>query len=160
MTVLTLALLAGYFSQPLVHGNQELVDLIAGAFSILAGFTVAVMILSDEPVPFRVITWRTIAVTRRNVHRRLIREKWLVILYLMIVGASFISTLLTRASPDHCSVIWFERVYLTMACLAFLVTLTLPGRLVSRQLARFDEIVEMQKTTKAHSLNTDARNRQ
>lgn len=142
---LALGLLAGYYGQPLVHGNQEAVSVIVNVFSILAGFLVTIMTLLGEPSLFRGYSWRADAVRRGNVFRRLVRHKWLFIIYLLVLGLIFISTLITKNFPDHKAVIWIERTYLMMATWAFILSLTLPSRLMNLQLARFDEMVEMRK---------------
>lgn len=137
--------LAGWAGQPLVHGNQEAVGVIVNVFSILAGFLVTIMTLLGEPMLFRGATWRSEAVKRSNVYRRLVRHKWLFVLYLMVLGLIFVTTLITKKFPDHCTVQWIERLYLAMATFAFCLSLTLPSRLMNLQLARFDELVEAKK---------------
>jgi uncharacterized membrane protein len=137
--------LAGWAGQPLVHGNQEAVGVIVNVFSILAGFLVTIMTLLGEPMLFRGATWRSEAVKRSNVYRRLVRHKWLFILYLLVLGLIFISTLITKKFPDHFTVHWIERIYLGLATFAFCLSLTLPSRLMNLQLDRFDELVEAKK---------------
>ncbi len=145
LVALTLGLLAGFFGQPLVHGNQEAISVIVNVFSILAGFLVTIMTLLGEPSLFRGHSWRADAVKKGNVFRRLVRHKWLFILYLLVLGLIFVSTLITKTYPDHKAVIWIERTYLGMATVAFVLSLTLPSRLMNLQLARFNEMVEMRK---------------
>ncbi|MCG7884138.1 MAG: hypothetical protein N0E59_21225 [Candidatus Thiodiazotropha taylori] len=136
---------AGWFGQPLIHGNTEAVGVIVNVFSILAGFLVTIMTLLGEPSLFRGRTWRADAVRRSNVYRRLIRHKWLFIAYLLVLGLVFATTLITKKYPEHDAVIWLERVYLSLAALAFIMSLVLPSRLMNLQLARFDELVESRR---------------
>lgn len=119
--------------------------MIVNVFSILAGFLVTIMTLLGEPMLFRGATWRSEAVKRSNVYRRLVRHKWLFILYLLVLGLIFISTLITKKFPDHYTVHWIERIYLGLATFAFCLSLTLPSRLMNLQLDRFDELVEAKK---------------
>jgi len=128
-----------------VHGNQEAVGVIVNVFSILAGFLVTIMTLLGEPMLFRGATWRSEAVKRSNVYRRLVRHKWLFVLYLLVLGLIFVSTLVTKKFPDHYTVHWIERIYLGLATFAFCLSLTLPTRLMNLQLDRFDELVEAKK---------------
>lgn len=140
-----LSLVAGWYGQPFIHGNKEAVGIIVNVFSILAGFLVTIMTLLGEPSLFRGRTWRSDAVRRSNVYRRLVRHKWLFIVYLLVLGLIFISSLVTDKYPDHSAVIWIERVYLSLAALAFLMSLVLPSRLMNLQLARFDEMVDARR---------------
>lgn len=136
---------AGWFGQPLIHDNSEAVGVIVNVFSILAGFLVTIMTLLGEPSLFRGRTWRADAVKRSNVYRRLIRHKWLFIAYLLVLGLVFVTTLVTKMYPEHVAVIWLERGYLSLATLAFIMSLILPSRLMNLQLARFDELLESRK---------------
>ena len=136
---------AGWYGQPLIHGNEDAVGVIVNVFSIMAGFLVTIMTLLGEPSLFRGRTWRADAVRRSNVYRRLIRHKWLFIAYLGVLGLIFTAALVGDRYPDHLAVIWLERVYLTVAALAFVLSLILPGRLMNLQLSRFDEMIESRR---------------
>lgn len=136
---------AGFLGQPLIHGNQDAIGVIVNVFSILAGFLVTIMTLLGEPMLFRGPTWRSEAVKRSNVYKRLVRHKWLFVLYLLVLGLIFVSTLVTKKHPDHAAVLWIERIYLSLATFAFCLSLTLPSRLMNLQLARFDELVDARK---------------
>lgn len=136
---------AGWFGQPLIHGNSDAVGVIVNVFSILAGFLVTIMTLLGEPGLFRGRTWRGDSVRRGNFYRRLIRHKWLFIAYLLVLGLIFSVTLITKKYPEHESVVWMERVYLGLAALAFIMSLVLPSRLMNLQIARFDEMVESRR---------------
>ena len=52
----------------------------------------------------------------------------------------FSSTLLSKGGGPGV-VAWLERVYLSLAVFAFILSLMLPHRLMSLQQARFDELV-------------------
>lgn len=146
---LAISVTAGWLGQPLIHGNNDAIGVIVNVFSILAGFLVTIMTLLGEPSLFRGRSWRAEAVRRSNVYRRLIRHKWLFIAYLLVLGLIFATSLVTYKYPEHCTVIWLERIYLSLAALAFIMSLVLPGRLMNLQLARFDEMVENRR--KGHS---------
>jgi len=136
---------AGWYGQPLIHGNNEAIGVIVNVFSILAGFLVTIMTLLGEPSLFRGNTWRSDAVKKSNVYRRLARHKWLFITYLSVLGFVFVATLLTKRDPDYFAVIWLERVYLGMATVAFIMSLALPHRLMNLQISRFEEMVESRR---------------
>lgn len=142
VVVLILSAIAGWFGQPLIHGNKEAISVIVNVFSILAGFLVTIMTLLGEPSLFRGRTWRSEAVRRSSVYRRLVRHKWLFITYLLVLGLVFSSTLIAGQYPEHEAVIWLERTYLMLSALAFVLSLILPSRLMNLQLSRFDELIE------------------
>ncbi|WP_339349102.1 hypothetical protein [uncultured Alteromonas sp.] len=139
------SLAVAYFGQPLIHDNKDATGVIVNVFSILAGFLVAIMTLLGDPSMFGGKSWRSDAVKRNNVYKRLVRHKWLFVTYLLVLGLVFVSTLITKKYPDGDLVIWIERSYLALAFYAFVMSLILPSRLMSLQLARFDEIVNERK---------------
>lgn len=145
--VVILGACSGYFGQPLIHDNEQASGVIVNVFSILAGFLVTVMTLLGEPSLFRGRTWRSDAVRKSNVYRRLVRHKWLFILYLLVLGIVFVATLVFKKYPESCTVVWLERIYLGLATIAFILSLVLPHRLMSLQLSRFDEMIESRKKT-------------
>ncbi len=140
-----LSVAAGYYGQPLVHENSEARGVIVDTFAILAGFLITVMTLLAEPGLFRGRTWRSDAVRRSNVYQRLVRHKWLFVLYLLVLGLVFVTTIVAKKYPNDISVVRLESLYLGLATLAFIYSLMLPTRLMNLQLARFDELVESRK---------------
>lgn len=139
------SVLAGYFGQPLIHGNEEAISVIVNVFSIMAGFLVAIMTILAEPALYRGGTWRSESVRRGNVYRRLARHKWLFILYLSTLGLVFVSTLLQGSLDNERIIIHIEQVYFGFAVFAFILSLALPSRLMKIQLERFDEYIESRK---------------
>ncbi|WP_447077817.1 hypothetical protein [Shewanella algae] len=143
--VVAIGACSGYLGQPLIHDNHQASGVIVNVFSILAGFLVTVMTLLGEPSLFRGRSWRSDAVRKSNVYRRLVRHKWLFILYLLVLGTVFVATLITKKYPESSTVIWLERIYLGLAAIAFILSLILPHRLMSLQLSRFDEMIDSKK---------------
>ena len=142
-----LGCVSGWYGQPLIHGNDQAVGVIVNVFSILAGFLVTIMTLLGEPALFRGRTWRADAVRKSNVYRRLVRHKWLFIVYLMVLGFVFMTTLLAKRAPDGLLIVWLERIYLGLAALAFILSLALPHRLMNLQMSRFEEMIENRRGT-------------
>ncbi len=136
---------AGWYGQPFVHGNAEASRIIVNVFSIMAGVLITIMTLLGEPGLYRGRSWRADAVRRSNVYRRLVRQKLLFILYLITLALVFVSMLLKNVQSSLWLLRYVEMAYLSFACLAFILSLTLPGRLMSLQLARFDEMVEARR---------------
>jgi hypothetical protein len=135
----------GYYGQPFVHGNDEARGVIVDVFAILAGFLITVMTILGEPGLFRGRTWRSDAVMRSNVYRRLVRHKWLFVTYLLVLGLVFVTAVVAKKYPEDIAVIRLESFYLGLATFAFIYSLMLPTRLMNIQLARFDELVESRK---------------
>ncbi|WP_369915245.1 hypothetical protein AB8810_00845 [Xanthomonas sp. NCPPB 3005] len=136
----------GWYGQPLVHGNDEARGVIVNVFSILAGFLITVMTLLGEPGLYRGRTWRSDAIKRSNVYQRLVRHKWLFISYLIVLALVFLTTIVAKREPDGQNVACLEALYLGFATFAFIYSLMLPSRLLSLQLARFDELVESRRS--------------
>lgn len=132
--------LAAYYGQPLIHSNEQAIELIVTVFSILAGFLVAIIAIVGDPVLLPPGTWRAAEMEREKISRRLIRHKWLFILYLTSLLLIFLSLLLkNQCSP---AVIWLERGYMFLGVLAFTLSLHLPGTLMKIQRERIDAVIE------------------
>ncbi|ADU63419.1 MAG: hypothetical protein KUA35_10285 [Pseudodesulfovibrio sp.] len=152
----SLALLSGIsaaiWGQPLIHGNESAVNIIVTVFSILSGFLIAVITIIGDPsgVASR-NSWRFSELNRNNVNRRLIRNKWMFVLYLITLTLIFLSALI----KDHSAVtIWIERAYLGLAVMAFVLSFRLPWALVNIQMRRYDELIDEQR--KACGINGEA----
>jgi hypothetical protein len=125
-----LAGLASYFGQPLVHGNDQAVNVVITVFSVLAGFLVAIIAIVGDPVLLPPGTWRAAEMEREKLNSRLIRHKWLFTLYLITLGLVFFALLLKDKDPNI--VLWLERGFLFFGVFAFVLSLALPGSLMSR----------------------------
>jgi len=145
---LVVSVVIGWLGQPFVHNNSDARGVVVNVFSILAGFLITVMTLLGDPGLYRGRTWRSDAVKRSNVYRRLVRHKWLFIAYLVVLALVFLTTIVAKREPNGLTVAWLEGLYLGFATLAFIYSLLLPSRLLSLQLARFDELVESRKNGK------------
>ena len=135
-----LSLLASYLGQPLIHGNEQAVDVIVTVFSVLAGFLVAIIAIVGDPVLLPPGTWRAAELERGKLNRRLIRHKWLFTLYLITLGLVFFALLLKDKDPNV--VLWLERGFLFFGVFAFVLSLALPGSLMKVQRERIDAVIE------------------
>lgn len=136
----------GYTAQPLIRGNGEAMSVITDVFSILAGFLMTVLTILIEPKPTARI-WREAAATKRNFVNRLVRYKWLFMLYLLVLGMGFYISL-TKDNAHPIILLWIERAYLATACLSFIISLTLPSQLMNLQVTRYNEMIEELKKKK------------
>lgn len=146
-------IVGGYYGQPLIHGNDLAINVIVTAFSILAGFLIAIMTIMGDPSSFSRYSWRAHELSRSTVFRGLRRQQWLFMLYLATVSAMFAGSLLAHASSGISSriLVWLERTYLFMAILAFVVSFRLPGTLLRIQLDRHDQLIEARRKGSAGS---------
>ena len=140
------SLWCGWKGQPLVHLSSDARSMITDVFAILAGFLMTVLTLVMEPKADARV-WRETAAKRTNFVSRITRYKWLFMLYLIVLGFVFAGNLLGDSKDDSLSgaLIWVERTYLTLATLAFIISLTLPNRLMQLQVDRYDEVIRDQK---------------
>ncbi len=132
--------LSAYYGQPLIHGNEQAMNIIVTVFSVLAGFLVAIIAIVGDPVLLPPGTWRAAEMERGKLNRRLIRHKWLFTLYLVTLALVFFALLLKGKSPD--AVLWLERTFLFFGVFAFALSMALPGSLMKVQRERIDAVIE------------------
>lgn len=145
ISIAAISAAVGWYGQPFVHGNDEARGIVVNVFSILAGFLITVMTLLGEPGLYRGRTWRSDAVKRSNVYKRLVRHKWLFVSYLLVLALVFVATIVAKRAPESRGEACLESLYLGFASFAFIYSLMLPSRLLDLQLARFDELVESRR---------------
>lgn len=138
-----LAAVVAYFGQPFIHNNSQAVNVIVTVFSVLAGFLIAIIAIVGDPALLPPGTWRAAEKARTQVTRRLIRHKWLFLLYLMTLGVIFLSLLIEQHFPLFAQ--WLERAFLFLGTFAFLLSLQLPATLMQAQMDRIDMIIEHRK---------------
>lgn len=135
---------AFWFGEKLIHNNEDAVSLITTVFSIFAGFVVAITTILGTPVTdSEKQSWRTLELRRGNVFRRLTRQKWLFVAYMLTLLVIFVESLIDQFYPEAAAIL--ERIFLGMAVTAFVLSLGLPGALIKIQLSRYDEIIEEKK---------------
>lgn len=136
-------LTAGTFGPPLIHGNDQAINVIVTVFSILAGFLIAIIAIVGDPSLMPPGSWRLAELQRPAINARLLRHKWLFLLYLGTLGLLFASIVGSPAYPR--AVLWLERCYLAIAAAAFLLSLRLPGALMRMQQERIDAVIERRR---------------
>lgn len=134
---------AGFFGQPFIHGNERAIGVIVNVFSILAGFLVAIMTILADPAGFMTKSWRSAEKTRPAIYAKLLRQKYLFILYLTILLLITIQSLIEKQLPNVASVL--EQIYFGAAVSAFILSLGLPSALMKIQMDRHDEMIEQRR---------------
>ena len=88
---------------------------------------------------------------RREIHRALVRYKWLFYVYLIVIGLTFLATLLGKPVADDTICIaetlgkWFGRSALSLGVAALIWSFGLATAIIQVQVDRLDEEVEHRK---------------
>lgn len=144
-------ILFSYLGQPLIHGNQDAINIIVTVFSILAGFLVAVITLVGDPKSLPTGSWRAAELGSVLTYNRLVRKKWLFNAYLITLLLIFITVLLKDKFPTL--VIALEYVYVFFASIACVLSFKLPSALLDLQTERIEN--EIHERRKAENITDD-----
>ena len=136
-------LIAGLFGQPFIHGNERAISVIVNVFSILAGFLVAIMTIMGDPTGFVTKSWRYAETVRPAVYSKLLRQKYLFILYLLVLTFIMLQSLFEKKFPYIAGLL--EQIYFGAAVTAFILSLGLPSALMKIQMDRHDEMIERRR---------------
>lgn len=131
---------AAVYGQPLIHGNDQAINVIVTVFSILAGFLVAIIAVIGDRALLPGSGWQLAELGRQRLIQRLVRYKWLFFAYLMTLGLVFVSLLLKSLNPSL--IVLLERSYLFLAAFTFILSLRLPWTLTKIQEERIDMEIE------------------
>ncbi|USE70855.1 hypothetical protein CTT31_17695 [Pseudoalteromonas maricaloris] len=136
--------LGSYLCQPLIHGNQDAINVIVTVFSILAGFLVAVITLIGDPKSLPAGGWQVARLGSDLTYNRLIRHKWLFKAYLITLFLIFISIVIKNKYPAVRLVL--EYTYMFFATISCVLSFKLPSALIELQQERIEhEITERRK---------------
>lgn len=136
--------LGSYFCQPLIHDNQNAINVIVTVFSILAGFLIAVITLVGDPKSLPAGSWQVARLGSDLTYNRLIRHKWLFNAYLITLFLIFISIVIKNR---YATVqLFLEYVYMFFATVSCLLSFKLPSALIELQQERIEqEIAERRR---------------
>ncbi|MDT4863696.1 hypothetical protein FQZ97_984140 [compost metagenome] len=135
-------LIAAFFAwqfQARYHDNSNALTVLVTAFSILAGFLIAVMAIVGNERALRGRNWRQDTFYLVQVRRELKRHAALFYLYLTILAMAFLASL-NLAWPRTIQV-GVEGVLLFLACLAMLLSFSLPGQLTRRHIKDLEAVI-------------------
>ena len=143
-------LIAAIWGAPLIHGNSEAAGIIVTIFSVLAGFLVGLIaLIGDTSAVVARGSWRFTELNRQGVYQRLVRNRWLFVLYLLVLTLIFLSSLIKAVAHSipqlWIALLYVERIYLGLAVLAFLLSFRLPWMLTRMQLEHYDAVLEQQR---------------
>ncbi|TMO54108.1 hypothetical protein [Pseudoalteromonas phenolica] len=141
------ALWGGIFSwlaQPLIHGNQDAINIIVTVFSILAGFLIAVITLVGDPKSLPSGGWQVAQLGSTSTNNRLVRKKYLFYCYLITLFMIFAAVLMKKSFPQV--IILLEYIYLFFGFIGSILSFKLPAALLELQNERIqNEINERRK---------------
>ena len=131
---------------PYAGGNVEAFRILVTAFSILAGFLIAIITMAGDPKMLYPGTWKVASAHRREIRRALTRYQCLFYVYLTVIVLAFASALFGRAAADFPSLYWIERLALSLGVAALFWSFGLPTAIIRIQLDRLSgEVDERRK---------------
>lgn len=112
------------------------------AFSILAGFLIAIITMAGDPKMLYPGTWKVASAHRREIRRALTRYQCLFYVYLTVIVMAFGAALFAKVAADFPVVRWMERVALSLGVAALFWSFGLPTAIIRIQLDRLTGEVE------------------
>ena len=125
--------------------SASALNVLATVLSILAGFLIAVITMMGDPSGLLEGNWRIASVHRREIRRSLNRFSGLFYLYLAVIGATFVASLVEEAVPEPAHR-WVEHAALCLGAGALVFSFGLPAAIRREQLRRLDEEVERRRS--------------
>lgn len=139
-----LGLAVSIYGHSLIAGNKDAINLIVTVFSILSGFLISIItIIGDPSIVASRNSWRFTQLNKKNVRRRLLRNKVMFTMYLLTLFLIFVSTVLS-GFPLIKEIV--ERAFIFFAVTAFLLSFSLPWSLTKIQMDRYQELLEDQRS--------------
>ena len=123
--------LGSYYLQPYIHSNEDALNLIVRAFTLLAGFLIATITLIGDSKSLPSGSWRKAELFYNTINKRLIRHQLLFQLYLVTLALIFISYLIDDKSSQTLKYIEYAYSFCTVS--AFILSLFLPNSLMKIQ---------------------------
>lgn len=127
-----------YFFHDSYHNNSNAVTVVTAAFSILAGFLVAVLGIGWDERVIRSKSWRSSAVELQLIRKDIRKHQAMFYLYLTVLVLALASSLDFKFMQiDQC----IDFSVLFLSCVAMIYSFRLPGYLMRRNMAELDRIV-------------------
>lgn len=132
-----------YFGQPLIHGNDNAINIIVTVFSILAGFLVAIITIIGDPSSLPSGGWQRARLGSEVLYNRLTRHRLLFLLYLTTLLLIFVASLIKGKVIILDT--WIERIYLFFSIAAFSLSFQLPTSLMNLHKERIEHEIESRR---------------
>lgn len=133
--------------QPNYHDNSNALSVLVTVFSILAGFLVAVMAIVGSERALKGRNWRQDTFYLAQVKQDLQKHSALFYLYLLVLVLSFLATL--KLGWPEVVQTGVECVLLFLACLAMLLSFSLPGQLTRRHVSDLETTIKARREKEA-----------
>ena|SRR5450631_4407866 len=101
------------------------------------------MAIMADPTGFMTKSWRAAEKVRPVINAKLLRQKYLFMLYLAVLLLITVQSLIEKKFPCVAGVL--EQIYFGAAVSAFILSLGLPSTLMKIQLDRHDEMIEQRR---------------
>lgn len=143
VTCIVVSVFFAWQFQPKYHNNSNALSVLVTVFSILAGFLVAVMAIVGSERALKGRNWRQDTFYLLQVKQDLQKHAALFYLYLFVLALSFLASL----KPGWPSLIQtsVECVLLFLACLAMLLSFSLPGQLTRRHVSDLESAIKARR---------------
>ena len=133
--------------QPKYHDNSNALSVLVTVFSILAGFLVAVMAIVGSERALKGRNWRQDTFYLLHVKQDLQKHSALFYLYLLVLALSFLAAL-DLGWPKLVQT-GVEGILLFLACLAMLLSFSLPGQLTRRHVSDLESAIKSRRDREA-----------
>jgi ABC-type Na+ efflux pump permease subunit len=140
---LATGIVAAVFGASWIHENSDARSVIATAFSVLAGFLVAVIAVQADERMIRGASWRSDFYRLQDVKRRLSRHRDTFQLYLLVLMLVFVLSL--RIAMPHWLQNLLERGTLFLAVVAFILSFRIPEHLMRGYIEHLERCVEKER---------------
>ncbi|EPL7484596.1 hypothetical protein R4J70_13355 [Pseudomonas aeruginosa] len=146
-TCIAMSVFFAWQFQPKYHDNSNALSVLVTVFSILAGFLVAVMAIVGSERALKGRNWRQDTFYLLHVKQDLQKHSALFYLYLFVLALSFLASL-KLGWPDIIQT-GVECVLLFLACLAMLLSFSLPGQLTRRHISDLEGAIKARREREA-----------
>lgn len=149
-TCIAISIFFAWKFQPNYHENSNALSVLVTVFSILAGFLVAVMAIVGSERALKGGNWRQDTFYLAKVKQDLHRHATLFYLYLLVLALSFLATL--KLEWPEVVQVSVEYVLLFLACLAMLLSFSLPGQLTRRHVSDLEAVIKARRDKEVGSV--------
>jgi hypothetical protein len=123
------------------HDNSNAVTVVTAAFSILAGFVIAVLGLGWDDRVIRARTWRHGVAELHLIKKDLRRHRLMFYLYLAVLALALFGTLVRNASFAKI----LDFLVLFLSSIALIYSFRLPSYMTRRQLTELDKLIKARR---------------
>lgn len=124
------------YGQPLIHDNNEAMQVLVSVFSVLAGFLIAIITMVGDASLLSGRSWAAAVMGRKQIEVQLAWHKLLFWLYLLTLGLIFAALLVGKIWPTV--LVWLEGLVLFVSTLSFIASMGLPSTLMRVQMDMLD----------------------